>query len=121
MVNALFDTNVLIDYLAGVPQARDELARYEQRSISTITRAEILIRAADDTQTAIRAWLESFELIVPDRAVVDRAVDLRRKWGIRLPDAIIWASAQIHSLLLVSRNATAFPDRDPGVRIPYEL
>jgi hypothetical protein len=28
MVKALFDTNILIDYLNAVPQARTELQRY---------------------------------------------------------------------------------------------
>jgi hypothetical protein len=34
MVRALFDTNVLIDYLNGVGAAKKELARYEYRAIS---------------------------------------------------------------------------------------
>jgi len=29
MVKALFDTNILVGYLRGVPQARDELALYD--------------------------------------------------------------------------------------------
>ncbi len=37
MVKALFDTNILIDYLNGISAAKKELARYEYRAISTIT------------------------------------------------------------------------------------
>lgn len=37
MVGALFDTNILIDYLRGIPAAREELERFEQRAISLIT------------------------------------------------------------------------------------
>jgi len=39
----------------------------------------------------------------------------------RLPDAIIWASAQSQDALLVTRNARDFPANAPDVRIPYQL
>jgi predicted nucleic acid-binding protein len=48
-------------------------------------------------------------------------VDLRQKHRVKLPDAIVWASAQAHSLLLVSRNTKDFSADYPGVRVPYEL
>jgi predicted nucleic acid-binding protein len=35
--NVLFDTNILIDYLSGVVEARAELERYPDRAISVIT------------------------------------------------------------------------------------
>ena len=31
----------------------------------------------------------------------------------------IWATAQVHSMLLVSRNTKDFPADAPGVRVPY--
>jgi hypothetical protein len=37
MVRPLFDTNVLVDYLNAVPEARAELQRYPQKAISIIT------------------------------------------------------------------------------------
>ena len=36
MVSVLFDTNILIDYLNGVKQARTELERYSDKAISLI-------------------------------------------------------------------------------------
>ena len=36
-MRAVIDTNILIDYLAGVEAARDELARHADASISAIT------------------------------------------------------------------------------------
>jgi hypothetical protein len=50
-----------------------------------------------------------------------RAVDLRQKHRVKLPDAIVWASAQAHSLLLVSRNTKTFSAHHPSVRVPYQL
>lgn len=37
MVKALFDTNVLIDYLNAVPAARAELRRYTEKAVSIVT------------------------------------------------------------------------------------
>lgn len=42
MVKALLDTNILIDFLNGVPQARDEIARYRRTAISIITWMEVM-------------------------------------------------------------------------------
>lgn len=121
MVKALFDTNILIDYLNGISAAKKELARYEYRAISTITWMEILAGTSEDDEDSMRAWLGSFKVIELDSAVADRAVQIRKDWRIRLPDAIVWATAQVHSLLLVSRNTKNFPVDEPGVRVPYKI
>lgn len=121
MVRGLFDTNILIDYLSGVGEAQDELARYEYRAISTITWMEVLVGTTTDDEAAIRAWLASFNVIALDSAIANRAVEIRKHRRIRLPDAIVWASADINSLLLVSRNTKDFPADEPGVRVPYKL
>jgi len=53
--------------------------------------------------------------------VANRAVEIRKQNKIKLRDAIVWASAQVNSLLLVSRNTKDFPADEPGVRVPYHL
>ena len=47
MVKALLDTNILIDFLRGLPAARDELNRYEDKAISVITWMEVMVGRAD--------------------------------------------------------------------------
>ena len=121
MVSALFDTNILIDYLRGLPPAREELGRYEQRAISVITWMEVLIGATPATERGTRDFLDSFTRIAVDDRVAERAVLLRRKHRVKLPDAIVWASAQVHSLLFVTRDVKIIPADQPGVRLPYTL
>ncbi|CAB5279915.1 MULTISPECIES: type II toxin-antitoxin system VapC family toxin [Burkholderia] len=121
MVKALFDTNILIDYLSGVESARLELGRYDHRAISTITWMEVLVGTTADDEGPIRAWLSSFDVIPLDSTVADRAVTIRKERRIRLPDAIVWASAQVNGLLLVSRNTKDFPSTEPGIRVPYQI
>lgn len=121
MVKALFDTNILVDYLNGIAQAKKELARYDSRAISIITWMEIMVGASEENEEALRFWLSSFQVIPLDGVIAERTVQIRQQRRIRLPDAIIWASAQEHSLLLVSRNTKDFPADEPGVRVPYKI
>jgi predicted nucleic acid-binding protein len=120
VVKALFDTNVLIDFLQGRPEARRELALYEDPAISIVTWTEIMVGATEDTATATRAFLAGFEVIGLDEVLAELAVALRREHRIKLPDAIIWAAARQQGCLLVTRNLRDFPADDPGVRAPYD-
>ena len=118
---AVFDTNLIIDALNGVAEADTEYNRYERVLISRITWMEVLVGAQDD-DTAVRNFLETqFEIISLDLAVAERAVKLRRANRIRLPDAIIWATAQIRQTILVTRNTKDFHAGWPDIRIPYQL
>jgi predicted nucleic acid-binding protein len=121
MVKALFDTNILIDYLNAVPQARTELQRYADKAISIITWMEVMVGASHDLEAATRSFLNGFDVVAVDEQIAERAVSLRRNHRIKLPDAAIWATAQVHAMLLVTRNSKDFPADDPGVRAPYSL
>ena len=122
LMRALIDTNILIDYLAGVEAARDELARHSNPAISAVTWMEVLVGAADDEETArLKSFLADFERIPIDNAISEVAVEIRREHGLRLPDAIIWASARVVGGLLVTRNTRDFPVDDPAVRVPYSI
>lgn len=121
-MRAVIDTNILIDYLAGVQPAREELTRHAGASISAITWMEVLVGAADEPETERLRWfLSGFQRIPIDDAVAELAVEIRRKHRMRLPDAIIWASARSIGGLLVTRNTKDFPPDDPGVRVPYAI
>jgi predicted nucleic acid-binding protein len=121
MVNALFDTCILIDYLKQIDAAKAEMKRYESRAISLITWMEIMVGEVADGEHQLRAWLNTFRVIAIDESIAARAVEIRKAHRIKLPDAIVWASAQAHSLLLVSRNTKDFSADLPGVRVPYKL
>jgi predicted nucleic acid-binding protein len=121
VVGALFDTNILIDHLRGIEAARDELARYTDKAISLITWMEVLVGTPEPHRPVTRAFLDSFTRIEIDPRVAERAVALRQAQRIKLPDAIVWASAQVHGKLLVTRDTKGFPPGDPGIRMPYTV
>lgn len=119
-MKALFDTNILIDYLSGVEAARVEIERHGDRLVSVVSWMEILVGARNDEETdVVELFLRDFNQVDVTRPVARRAIDIRRMHRIRLPDAIIWASAQLESALLVTRNTRDFPADAPDVRIPY--
>jgi predicted nucleic acid-binding protein len=121
MVTGLFDTNILIDHLNGVKEAAEELGRYETKAISAVTWMEVMAGALPHEDPLVRNWLNTFRLIPIDDAVAARAVHIRRIRRVKLPDAIILATAHVHSLLLVTRNTNDFPEDEPGVRVPYRV
>ena len=121
MVGALFDTNILIDHLNAVPQARKELDRFENRAVSIITWMEVMVGADTDLVESTQRFLDGFEVIALTDEIAHRAVALRRTHRIKLPDAVIWATAQTAGRLLVTRNIKDFPTDDPGIREPYTL
>jgi predicted nucleic acid-binding protein len=119
-VTALFDTNILIDYLNGQPEAKAELARHRHRAISVVTWMEVLAGARTEAEEdVIEMFLRDFTLVELSRPIAREAVALRRSRHVRLPDAVIWATARHESALLVTRNTKDFPREDPGVRVPY--
>lgn len=120
-MRALFDTNILIDYLNGIDAAREEIERYREPLISLVSWMEVMVGARPEEEPAIRDFLQQFELVPLDAAVAEAAERIRREHRVRLPDAIVWASAQVRSALLVTRNSRDFSPDLPGVREPYRL
>ncbi len=120
-MRALLDTNILVDYLNGMDAAREEMDRYREPLISPITWMEVMIGAESAEEDAVRAFLGRFVQVPVDRTVAEGAIAIRRQHRIRLPDAIVWASARRENALLVTRNTRDFPADAPGVRVPYRL
>ena len=94
MVKVLFDTGILIDYLNGVEDAAKEIGRYREKAISLITWMEVMTGATDQDEPVIKGFLSQFDLLPIDGAVAAEAVTIRRTRRIKLPDAIILATAR---------------------------
>lgn len=120
-MRALFDTNVLIDYLNGVEAAKAEIARYQRPAISVISWIEVLAATKPGVETETRKFLSSFERLELTEKIAERAVALRRAAKMRVPDAIILATARVQSLLFVTRNTKDFAADEPGIRVPYRI
>lgn len=119
-MKAVLDSDVLIDYLQGLPAAREELARYRRPLCSIITFMELLAGARSPSEhQAAEALLASLGRVELSETVARRAVELRKSLRLKLPDAIVLASAEVEGCILVTRNTRDFPAHDPRVRFPY--
>lgn len=121
-MRAVFDTNILIDYLNGIESAAAELEHYDEHCISQITRIEVLVGAEnDDEDQLLRQFFMGFKVKELNGEISDLAVMLRKKYRLKIPDAIVYATARNEGCLLVTRNTKDFKPEWPDVREPYRL
>ncbi len=122
MIDAQFDSDILIDALNGIDAARVEIRRAGRKSISRISWTEVMAAADSRTLRAVEAFLGCFRVEEVGDAVARRAAALRaERKGLTLCDAIVLATAQIGGRILVTRNIKVFSAAMPGIRIPYTL
>lgn len=77
---------------------------------SAVTRLEILgfsgLSAADER--GLKDLLAEFQEAAITSAVVEQAIEIRKATRIKIPDALIAATAIVHEAELVTRNAMDF-------------
>ena len=119
-MKALFDTTVLVDFAQQSEKAARELERYDHLLVSRITYIEFLVGARTyNEESKRRLLLDDVEILELDPAVAEEAILIRKKERLKLPDAVIWATARVHGLLLITLNHRDFPRWEPDIRIPY--
>ncbi len=93
----LFDTNAIIHYLKGLPEWVGFIdgAEMTGRYASVVTRMELLaFPGITDSETErVRRFLDDLAVMPLDDAVEKTAIALRRTARLKLPDAIIVATA----------------------------
>ncbi len=121
-MKAVFDTNILIDYLNGVSSAREEFQRFQLRQISVISYIEVMVGAENcGEESLLESFLATFEIIGVTTEIAKESIFLRRQFRLKIPDAIVYATAKVQGCLLVSRNTKDFQSDWPDVRVPYRL
>ncbi|ADW71060.1 type II toxin-antitoxin system VapC family toxin [Granulicella tundricola] len=122
-VPSLYDTNILIDYLNGLEAARTELESdvAQDRAISAITWMEVMVGVPQSLEAPVRRFLSTFKHLPVTRAVSEEAFTIRRQSRVKLPDAIMLATARAHNRVLVTRNTRDFPVQTIGFHVPYTL
>ena len=122
MNEASFDSNILIDSLNGDRRARLELLRAERRWISRLSWIEVMSKVRSDEEAAMERFFEDFRIEEVTLAIARRAAALRfDRPKLKLPDAVIHASALLGGRTLVTRNTRDFAADMPGIRVPYTL
>ena len=99
----LVDTDVFVDHLRG---ARAFDPKSHRVNYSVVTRAELF--AGNSATEIVSILLAPFREIDVRRDIAELAGRLRRESGIRLPDALIAATAIENKLSLFTRNRSDF-------------
>ena len=120
-MKAMFDSNILMDYLNRVEASRETLGSFQERYISVITYIEVLagVKTVQD-EYVVRAFLNKFSIIYPSLKIAELTVKLRKEHRFKLPDAIIVASSIEQDLQLFTRDENLL-NKFSNVVIPYRL
>ena len=123
-MKGVFDSDIVIDYLNEDERASGTLAAYDERVVSRVTWMEVLVRTADAAEEArIRSALGRFRVVELTPAIAERAIQLRRNHTpkLKLPDAIIYATAKEEACHLFTRNTRDFSSSASDVTVPYTI
>lgn len=122
----LVDTDVLIDFLRGRPEARDFVAGLPRdAAVSVLTVAELHVGVRDgDERLALDAMLDTFRVLPLEDSVARTGGLFRRDYGkshgVGLNDALIAAAVLEQGLTLATLNVKHYPMLPAGrVLEPY--
>lgn len=106
----LLDTNAVIQLLAGNPPLRKMVEDSDFLAISVISKLEFLSYPdlAEDEKIAFHELLEDltvFDLTASDDALIQEAAAMRIDGGLKLPDAVIAATALINDCEVITNDA----------------
>ena len=106
----LLDTNAVIQLLAGNPSLRKMAEDSDFIAISVISKLEFLSYPdlTEDEKSAFYELLEDltvFDLTASDAALIQEAVAMRIDGGLKLPDAVIAATALVNDCEVITNDA----------------
>jgi len=108
----LLDTNAVIYYFRGMQKAIAVFKLIEDANeevnLSVITKIELLSFDNEDELKNIDRLLVNSRIFSLDDEIVDKTIEVRRKYKLKLPDAIIAATAMVNNLILVTHNKKDF-------------
>lgn len=120
----LIDTNTIIDaQMKKLPESGLEFLAdiiNDDFTISFITYIEFL--GYKDATKASEDFIALANVIEVNKEIIDTCISLRRIRNIKLPDAIIAATALVYNLSIVSHNTSDFQNiKGLNVIDPYTL
>ena len=120
----LLDTNTIIDFAAQkLPNnSHNQLAVIIDTSpqMSIINKIELL--SFHHVPAQIIAFIETALIIPLSENIIEETIHLRKNYKLKLPDAIIAATALVFDLVLISHNISDFKNiKDLQLIDSYEL
>jgi predicted nucleic acid-binding protein len=107
----LADTNTIIDYLENkLPGTTNSLLDNITIQISVISRIELLVwkKASDKQLQILTGFINASTIFDLSETIILKTIEVRRNYGLKLPDAIIAATSIANNLTLLTRNLKDF-------------
>ena len=121
-MSSVVDTVILVDQLNDIAPAAALFTGPEEVSASLISWIEVMVGAATAEARAAAEDLFTIVTIVGiTEPIAEEAVRIRRERRLKLPDAIILATARHLGVPLITRNTKDFDPADPMIRVPYTV
>ncbi len=86
------DTNAVVYFLGGVP-GFEVIGTYSKYFYSFITEIELLSYGDERNRMAISKFLKTGKQIGIDSRIIAQTIEIKKNYGLKIPDAIIVASA----------------------------
>jgi predicted nucleic acid-binding protein len=116
---AILDSNVIIDAVRKMIDIKKSIFQYQFVYISLITYIEVLgynFQNENDKLMTMQI-LRLFEIVNPDIDIADLTIGYRKMKKIKVPDAIILATARKLNAMLLTSNTVDFKNVDDSVVI----
>jgi predicted nucleic acid-binding protein len=115
----LLDSNVIIDLSKGNLLTEDLVKDYDSLYTSIISYVETLgySFSDDDERAVVLAVLNQVEIVDLNQTIADIAIQYRQRRKIKLPDALVLATAKHLEADLLTSDIHDFKNVDPSVRL----
>lgn len=110
----IIDTNIAIYFLDGLlpdyALPKMTLILNQESNLSIVSKIELLGWSFPNTEKAnsTQIFVDSSFIFPLSNEVADKSIELRKAYKIKLPDAVIAATALVYDITLISRNDKDF-------------
>ncbi len=111
----LVDTNVVIEFLGNKIPTKgsnwlENIIEQNGHCLSVINQIELLGFGGNlqGEMAIVKSFVQESKILSLSNSVVEKTIELRIRHKIKLPDAIIAATALTHNLQLITRNISDF-------------
>ncbi|MEN9610547.1 MAG: hypothetical protein RLZZ628_1361 [Bacteroidota bacterium] len=115
----LLDSNVIIDASKGIISTGDLINQYDYLYTSIISYVETLGYRFEDAEEKelVLQILSHVEIVDLNQQIADIAIEYRQRRKIKLPDALVLATAKYIEAVLLTSDVADFKNVDNSVRI----
>ena len=113
------DSNIIIYLSKNQISFDDVFSKHDFFYLSIITYIEVLgfNFSSENEKMLVNKFLSNFKILDVTHGLAERVIEIRKNRKIKLPDAIILATAQVTESDLMTKNISDFINIDPKIHL----